>query len=74
MPTDDNTPLAEPGIVPLPVGERLVLAVALVLIRWCRAGFGHSSIQMTADRYGHLFPRGDAAAELAAAERAFLTA
>jgi integrase len=33
---------------------------------------GHASIQMTADRYGHLFPRGDAAAELAAAERAFL--
>jgi len=33
---------------------------------------GHSSIQMTADRYGHLFPRADDAAELAAAERAFL--
>jgi hypothetical protein len=27
---------------------------------------------MTADRYGHLFPRGDDGAELAAAERAFL--
>jgi hypothetical protein len=26
---------------------------------------------MTADRYGHLFPRGDDGAELAAAERAF---
>jgi hypothetical protein len=34
---------------------------------------GHASIQMTADRYGHLFPRGDDAAELAAAERAFMT-
>jgi integrase len=33
---------------------------------------GHSSIQMTADTYGHLFPRGDDAAELAAAEKAFL--
>jgi integrase len=33
---------------------------------------GHASIQMTADRYGHLFPRGDNAAELAAAEKAFL--
>jgi integrase len=33
---------------------------------------GHSSIQMTADVYGHLFSRGDDAAELAAAERAFL--
>jgi integrase len=28
---------------------------------------------MTADRYGHLFPRGDDGAELAAAEKAFLT-
>ena len=35
---------------------------------------GHASIQMTADRYGHLFPRGDDNAELAAAEKAFLTA
>jgi hypothetical protein len=26
---------------------------------------------MTADRYGHLFPRSDDGAELAAAERAF---
>jgi integrase len=33
---------------------------------------GHSSIQMTADTYGHLFPRGDDGAEMAAAEVAFL--
>lgn len=33
---------------------------------------GHSSIQMTADTYGHLFPRGDDGAELAEAERALL--
>jgi integrase len=33
---------------------------------------GHASVQMTADRYGHLFPRGDDKAELAAAEKAFL--
>lgn len=33
---------------------------------------GHSSITITADRYGHLFPRGDDAAELANAERALL--
>jgi integrase len=33
---------------------------------------GHASIKMTADVYGHLFPRGDDAAELAAAEKAFL--
>jgi len=31
---------------------------------------GHSSIQMTADTYGHLFPSGDDGKELAAAERA----
>jgi integrase len=34
---------------------------------------GHSSIQITADRYGHLFPRSDDRAEMAAAEKVFLT-
>ena len=29
---------------------------------------GHSTIVMTLDRYGHLFPRGDDTAELTAAE------
>jgi integrase len=33
---------------------------------------GHSSIQMTSDVYGHLFPRGDDSAELAAAQKALL--
>jgi integrase len=33
---------------------------------------GHSSIVMTMDTYGHLFPSGDDAAELASAERALL--
>jgi integrase len=33
---------------------------------------GHSSIAMTLDVYGHLFPRGDDSAELTAAERALL--
>ncbi|MCX5579439.1 tyrosine-type recombinase/integrase [Kaistia terrae] len=33
---------------------------------------GHSTITMTMDTYGHLFPRGDDAAELAAAETALL--
>jgi integrase len=33
---------------------------------------GHSSITMTLDRYGHLFPRGDDRAELAASARALL--
>jgi integrase len=36
-----------------------------------QARLGHATIQMTADRYGHLFPRTDDRAELAAAERAF---
>jgi integrase len=34
-----------------------------------QARLGHASIQITADRYGHLFPRGDDGAELADAER-----
>jgi integrase len=34
---------------------------------------GHSTIVMTADVYGHLFPRGDDAAELAAAEKALIS-
>jgi integrase len=33
---------------------------------------GHSTIQMTADVYGHLFPGGDDGAELAAAQEALL--
>lgn len=33
---------------------------------------GHASITMTADRYGHLFPKGDMASEVDAAERALL--
>ncbi|MFZ0101266.1 MAG: site-specific integrase, partial [Pseudolabrys sp.] len=33
---------------------------------------GHSSIVMTMDVYGHLFPRNDDGAELAAAERTLL--
>jgi integrase len=33
---------------------------------------GHSTITLTMDRYGHLFPRGDDREELAAAEQALL--
>jgi integrase len=36
-----------------------------------QARLGHASIKLTADTYGHLFPRGDDGAELAAAEKAF---
>lgn len=37
-----------------------------------QAMMGHSSISITADTYGHLFPRGDDANELAAAEARLL--
>jgi integrase len=37
-----------------------------------QARLGHASIQMTADTYGHLFPRGDDGSELAAAEKALM--
>jgi integrase len=37
-----------------------------------QARLGHASIQMTADRYGHLFPRGDDGTEMAAAEQALV--
>jgi integrase len=33
---------------------------------------GHASVQMTADRYGHLFPSADDGSELAAAEKALM--
>ena len=33
---------------------------------------GHSTIVLTADRYGHLFPRSDDGSELAAAEQILL--
>jgi integrase len=38
-----------------------------------QARLGHSTIQLTADCYGHLFPRGDDSAELAAAESTFFS-
>jgi integrase len=37
-----------------------------------QARLGHSSIVMTLDRYGHLFPSHDDGAELAAAEKLLL--
>jgi integrase len=37
-----------------------------------QARMGHSTIQLTADCYGHLFPRGDDSAELTAAAESFL--
>jgi integrase len=43
-------------------------------LKLVQARLGHASTQMTADRYGHLFPSGDDGAELAAAEKALLVA
>jgi hypothetical protein len=48
-----------------PCGLELPLKVVQVRM-------AHASIQLTVDRYGHLFPRGDDGGELAAAEKAFL--
>jgi integrase len=41
-------------------------------LKVAQARLGHASIQMTADRYGHLFPSTDDGAELAAAEKVLL--
>jgi integrase len=41
-------------------------------LKLVQARMGHSTIQLTADCYGHLFPRGDDSAELAAAAKSFL--
>jgi integrase len=41
-------------------------------LKMVQARLGHATIQMTADIYGHLFPRNDDGSELAAAEKAFL--
>jgi integrase len=41
-------------------------------VKVVQARMGHASIEVTVDVYGHLFPRGDDGAELAAAEKAFL--
>ena len=42
-------------------------------LKLVQARLGHSTVNMTADVYGHIFPRGDDGAELAAAERAYLS-
>jgi integrase len=41
-------------------------------LKLVQARLGHSTITMTADVYGHLFPRGDDGGELAAAAQALL--
>ena len=42
-------------------------------IKMVRERMGHSTLAMTADRYGHLFPSGDDGAELAKAEKLFFS-
>jgi integrase len=41
-------------------------------LKTVQARLGHASVQMTADRYGHLFPSTDDGVELAAAEKALM--
>jgi hypothetical protein len=41
-------------------------------LKMVQARLGHVSIQITADRYGHLFPSADDGAELATAERTLM--
>jgi integrase len=41
-------------------------------LKMVQARLGHASIQMTADRYGHLFPSTDDGTELAAAEKTLM--
>jgi integrase len=43
-------------------------------LKLVQARLGHASITMTADCYGHLFPRGDDGVELNAAAQALLGA
>ena len=69
--------LAEKGLPPMRLhalrhGVGTLMITAGVDMRLVQEQLGHASIQMTADTYGHLFPRGDDGAELAAAEKAFL--
>jgi integrase len=40
-------------------------------LKTVQSRLGHSTLAMTADTYGHLFPRGDDRGEMANAERAF---
>jgi len=40
--------------------------------RSCKSGWGIPSITVTLDTYGHLFPRGDDGAEMAAAEKSLV--
>jgi hypothetical protein len=53
--------------------QRGTLCIALRAPWSSRTGTGHSSIVVTMDTYGHLFPRSDDGAELAAAEAALLS-
>jgi integrase len=63
-------PLVQPQRRPAAQIRRV--EIPTLQLKLVQARLGHATIQMTADRYGHLFPRGDDGAELAAAERAFL--
>jgi integrase len=53
--------------------EGLIVRCILELpLKVVQARLGHATIQMTADTYGHLFPRSEDGAELAADEKALM--
>ncbi len=65
--------LNEVGDKSLQTGERACLDGSLELpAKVVQERLGHSSIMMTMDVYGHLFPRVDDSEELAEAERSLL--
>jgi hypothetical protein len=77
--------LADPGYdqrFPPALGWRRMLGVPMLQVdgglelppKMVQQRMGHASIAITMDVYGHLFPRGDDGAELAAAEKALLAA
>jgi integrase len=57
------------GAAAWPLAARAPKSASGKVVQHC---LGHSTIQMTADIYGHLFPSGDDGAELAAAEKLLL--
>jgi integrase len=81
----DHSSLVKASIIPASKAAGVPQYTGLHCLRhfyasWCidrnlppkviQTRMGHSSITMTFDRYGHLFPKGDDAGEIAAAEQA----
>ena len=67
--TDHGRFVGQDGGGSAALASRLSLGITAPCRGYTLHLLGHSSIVMTLDRYGHLFPRGDDRAELAAAAR-----